>query len=200
MKKVNVFIVGGGVSGLSCGLILGSGIKSQDTAKDKSVYIMDNDRSDAKRGEFYNALGIEQGIDGRELIERSKDQVLSYPAVEITKATVINIEKSDNSFKITDHKKNEYSSDIIVFASGFRGMHIKGMDLPVEQFPRTTNNTRVMLRNTDNLVDDNIYVCGLLSGHSSQWSIAAGSGAQVGVDILSRWAGEWKVVHDKNGM
>lgn len=199
-RTYDVVIVGGGVSGLSCALVLGSGIAMHDEAKGKRVLVIDNDRSDAKRAVFNNALGIEQGIDGRELLERSRNQVLSYEANEIERATVIAVESKAETFQITTHKKEDIQAEKIVFASGFRGFHIKGLDLTPEQFPRTDNNTRVMLPNNAYKVMENVYVCGLLSGHSSQWAIASGSGAQVADDILSDWAGTWKVVHDKNGL
>lgn len=47
---------------------------------------------------------------------------------------------------------------------------------------------------------EGIYVGGVLAGHRSQLSIAAGSGAAVATDILTLWNdGNHTVVHDALG-
>jgi uncharacterized FAD-dependent dehydrogenase len=44
-----------------------------------------------------------------------------------------------------------------------------------------------MLKNNNHLVTKGIYVAGVLAGWRSQFAIAAGSGAQVATDILTKW-------------
>ena len=59
---------------------------------------------------------------------------------------------------------------------------------------------RIQLKNTDHLVTEGIYVAGVLAGHRSQLSIAAGSGASVATDILTFWNnGNPVQVHDALG-
>ena len=59
---------------------------------------------------------------------------------------------------------------------------------------------RIQLKNEDHLVDEGIYAIGVLAGHRSQLSIAAGSGAAVATDILTLWNdGNHTVVHDALG-
>ncbi len=57
---------------------------------------------------------------------------------------------------------------------------------------------RIQLKNNDHLVDENIYVAGVLAGHRSQFAIACGSGASVATDILTSWnGGNHSMVHDE---
>ena len=59
---------------------------------------------------------------------------------------------------------------------------------------------RIQLKNNDHLVTRGIYVAGVLAGHRSQLSIAAGSGAAVATDILTLWnEGNHSMVHDALG-
>ena len=56
---------------------------------------------------------------------------------------------------------------------------------------------RIQLKNNDHLVSEGIYVTGVLAGHQSQLSIAAGSGASAATDILTLWNdGRPVQVHD----
>ena len=66
---------------------------------------------------------------------------------------------------------------------------------PHQKIPPAKN--RIQLRNNDHLVAEGIYVAGVLAGHRSQLTIAAGSGAAVATDILSLWNdGNHTMVHD----
>jgi len=57
---------------------------------------------------------------------------------------------------------------------------------------------RIWLKNTDHLIEDNLYVAGTLAGWRSQFAIASGSGAHVATDILTLWNdGKHAKVHDK---
>jgi hypothetical protein len=69
---------------------------------------------------------------------------------------------------------------------------------PHQKIPAIKN--RIQLKNTDHLVSDGIFVAGVLAGHRSQLSIAAGSGAAVATDILTLWNdGNHTMVHDALG-
>ena len=58
---------------------------------------------------------------------------------------------------------------------------------------------RTQLKNTNHLVDEGIYVAGVLAGLRSQFAIAAGSGTQVATDIMSLWNnGKPVKVHDSS--
>lgn len=55
-----------------------------------------------------------------------------------------------------------------------------------------------MVKNSDHLITEHLYVAGTLAGWRSQFAIASGSGAQVATDILTLWNdGKHTKVHDK---
>jgi hypothetical protein len=78
-------------------------------------------------------------------------------------------------------------------------MTIKGLEQYVEPHPRTAiEKDRIWLKNTDHLIEENLYVAGTLAGWRSQFAMASGSGAHVATDILTLWNGGTHVkVHDK---
>jgi thioredoxin reductase len=205
MNQYDVVIVGGGPAGLSVGLILGSAPAYIEEAKYKKIAIIDSGHSDALRARFFNVAGLPFGISGKDAITQIKEQLNNYDNVEQIPGTVRKVieQQTDNSNFIIDffnsitNQKEQITAKTVVLASGFRQWMISGLELPVVPFERSENNTRVSIINQDYKVKENLYVCGLLSGVSSQWNIVAGSGSQVGVHIISNWAGSWKVVHDK---
>lgn len=194
----DVVIIGGGIAGLSCGIVLGSGIKIEDTLKSKKILILDSNNSDALRAKFFNAPGLNQGIIGLDVLKNLRNQLNSYlnEALLFSKVNSIKIINGE-FFEIKDSKERIFLAKKIVLSTGFRSWNITGLDLPLKRFTRTTNETRVAIENSNYKVNDNIYVCGLLADVSSQYAIVSGTGSQVAIDILSEWIGEWKVIHDK---
>ena len=78
-------------------------------------------------------------------------------------------------------------------------MTIKGLKQYIEPHPRAAiEKDCIWLKNTDHLIEENLYVAGTLAGWRSQFSIASGSGAHVAIDILTLWNnGKHTKVHDK---
>ena len=102
-------------------------------------------------------------------------------------------------FKVVTNK-NEYLSNIVVVAVGYTSlMTIKGLEPFIEPHPRAVvEKDRIWLKNTDHLIENNLYVAGTLAGWRSQFSIACGSGSHVATDILTLWnGGKHTKVHDK---
>lgn len=197
----DVLIVGGGAAGLSCALVLGSA-QNKAFAKDKRIGIIAHQKaSHLQTALFNNVLGLTPGTTGESILERGKKQLSDlYPHVkQIETEKVLAISKLDNNFEVKTNK-NTYYSKIAVIAVGYTNlMRINGLEHYVEPHPRATiEKDRIWLKNVDHLIEENLYVIGTLAGWRSQFSIASGSGAHVGTDILTLWNdGKHTKVHDK---
>jgi thioredoxin reductase len=196
----DVIIIGAGVLGVSCALVLGSA-QNKPFASDKKIAIIAHQKaSSLQNAIFNNAYGIPAGKLGSELLEESLDHLTkSYPHVEqIHGEKVVLISGEAGNFTITTNK-SILQAKIVVIAIGFGNpFTIEGLEdfiEPHQKIPEIKN--RIQLKNTDHLVTEGIYAAGVLAGHRSQLSIAAGSGASVATDILTLWNnGNPVQVHD----
>lgn len=197
----DALIIGGGAAGMSCALVLGSA-KDKAFAKDKRIGIIIHQKtSHLQTALFSNVLGLNPGTTGASILQNGKEQLANlYPHVEqIDKEKVLEISKTDDLFLIKTNK-NTYGSKIVVIAVGYTNlMTIKGLDKYIEPHPRAViEKDRIWLKNTDHLIENNLYVAGTLAGWRSQFAMASGSGAHVATDILTLWNGGKDVkVHDK---
>ncbi|WP_370478858.1 FAD-dependent oxidoreductase [Tamlana flava] len=197
----DVLIIGGGAAGMSCALVLGSA-KNKDYAENKSIGIIAHQKtSHLQTALFNNVLGLKPETTGASILESGMKQLKTlYPHVEqIVKEKVLDISKANNLFRIKTNK-NSYESKIVVIAVGYTNlMTLKGLDKYIEPHPRAAvEKDRIWLKNTDHLIEENLYVAGTLAGWRSQFAIASGSGAQVATDILTLWnGGKHAKVHDK---
>ncbi|WP_299112532.1 FAD-dependent oxidoreductase [uncultured Winogradskyella sp.] len=197
----DALIVGGGAAGLSCALVLGSA-KDKVYAKDKSIGVITHQKtSHLQNALFNNVLGLKPGALGAEILDNGKKQLKDlYPhVVQIEKEKVTRIEKYTNGFKVLTNK-NEYETKIVVVAVGYTNlMTIKGLESYIEPHPRANSEkNRIWLKNSNHLVEENLYVAGTLAGWRSQFSMASGSGSHVATDILTLWNnGKHTKVHDK---
>ena len=197
----DALIVGGGAAGLSCALVLGSA-KEKPFAKDKRVSIITHQKtSHLQNALFNNVLGLEPETTGASILESGKQQLSQlYPHIEqIENEKVLAINKLENYFEVKTNK-SRYTAKIVVIAVGYTNlMHIKGLEQYVEPHPRAAiEKNRIWLRNTDHLIEENLYVTGTLAGWRSQFAIASGSGAHVATDMLTLWNdGKHTKVHDK---
>jgi flavin-dependent dehydrogenase len=197
----DVLIIGAGAAGLSCALVLGSA-KEKPFAKDKKVGIITHQKSShLQNALFNNVLGLTPGTLGKDILNDGKQQLADlYPQVfQIDKEKVTHVERKGLGFKVITNK-NEYLSKIVVIAVGYTNLFtIKGLENYIEPHPRAIKEKdRIWLKNTDHLIEDNLYVAGTLAGWRSQFAIASGSGAHVATDILTLWNdGKHTKVHDK---
>lgn len=186
----DVLIIGGGVSGISCALILGSA-KDKPFAKNKKIGIFTHQKaSSLQEALFNNAYGIPPGTLGSDLLsESTRNLSETYPhIVQIPNEKVLKIKGNSPEFTITTNK-NSYQSKIIVVAIGAANTFaIEGLMQYIEPHQKSiAEKQRIQLQNTDHKVTEGIYVAGTLAGWRSQLSIAAGSGAAVATDILTLW-------------
>ncbi len=196
----DVLIIGGGVSGISCSLILGSAIKKPFVADKKIGVLTHQKASSLQEAIFNNAYGVAAGTLGSDLLKGSTAHLAdSYPhIVQIPNEKVTKIEGKFPEFTITTNR-NTYTSKIIVVGIGAANtFSIEGLMQYIEPHQKSlTEKQRVQLRNVDHKVTEGIYVIGTLAGWRSQLAIAAGSGAAVATDILTLWNnGQQTHVHD----
>ena len=186
----DVLIIGGGVSGMSCALILGSASK-KTYAADKKIGIFTHQKSSSlQEALFNNAYGITPGKLGADLLIESTAQLSQwYPnVVQIADEKVVKVEGRYPDFTVFTNK-NTYQAKMIVVAVGYSNTFvIEGLTDYVETHGKAIpEKQRIQLKNNDHKVDEGIYVAGTLAGWRSQLAIAAGSGAAVATDILTLW-------------
>jgi hypothetical protein len=200
----DALIIGGGAAGLSCALVLGSA-KDKAFAKDKQIGIIAHQKnSHLQNALFNNVLGLQSGTLGSDILESGKQQLKGlYPhitQIEGEKAIAISKDVETDKLFYIKTNKNLYRSKIVVVAIGYTDlMTLKGLEHKIEKHPRTKpEKNRIWLKNTDHLVEKDLYVAGTLAGWRSQFAIACGSGSHVATDILTLWNdGNHTKVHDK---
>lgn len=196
----DVLIIGGGVAGMSCALVLGSA-QFKPYAKDKKIGIIMHQKASALDGAlFNNVLGIPPGTTGKEILESGRTQLReTYPhVVQIEKEKVSEVKNLENGFLIKTNKQS-YISKVVVVAIGPSNLfNIEGLLKHVEPHGNLpVKKDRIQLKNTNHLVEENLYAAGVLAGWRSQFATAAGSGAHVATEILTLWNnGQTSMVHD----
>jgi len=186
----DVLIIGGGVSGVSCAMILGSAHK-KTFVQDKKIGIITHQKASSLQDAlFYNAYGIPSGKLGSDILTETTQQLHeNYPhIVQIEGEKVLQVISFENGYEITTNK-NSYKSKMVVVGIGSSNLFaIDGLLQYVEPHQKSLpEKQRIQLKNNDHQVTNGLYVCGTLAGHRSQLSIAAGSGAAVATDILVLW-------------
>jgi len=196
----DVLIIGGGVSGISCALVLGSA-KNKPFVTDKKIGVIAHQKtSSLQEALLNNVYGIASGKLGSHLLAESIQHLSeSYPHIDqIPNEKVLKIEGESTEFTITTNK-NSYKSKIVVVGIGAANTFaIEGLMEYIEPNQKTLpEKQRIQLKNIDHKVTEGIYVTGTLAGWRSQVAITAGSGAAVATDILSLWnSGMQTQVHD----
>lgn len=197
---LDVLIIGGGVSGMSCALVLGSA-HNKPFVIDKKIGIITHQKASSLQDAlFNNAYGISAGKLGSELLTESVEQLKQlYPHVtQIPNEKVMKIDGEFGNFTITTNK-NVYRSQLVVISIGAGNpFTIEGLEEYVIPHQKTIpEKNRIQLKNEDHKVTEGIYVTGTLAGWRSQLAIASGSGAAVATDILTLWNNGVHVqVHD----
>jgi heterodisulfide reductase subunit A-like polyferredoxin len=186
----DVLIIGGGVSGISCALVLGSA-KNKPFASEKKIGIFTHQKSSAlQEAIFNNAYGIIPGKLGSELLSESKTHLsATYPHVtQLPEEKVLKIEGKYPDFKVITNKNTYSTKNIVIGIGSANTFAIDGLMEFVEPHQKAlAEKQRIQLKNTDHKVIDGIYVIGTLAGCRSQLTIAAGSGAAVATDLLTLW-------------
>jgi len=186
----DVLIIGGGASGISCALVLGSA-KNKTFVSAKKIGILTHQKaSSLQEALFNNAYGIPPGKLGSDLLIESIDHLSNtYPhIIQIPEEKVLKIEGIYPEFTVITNKNSYKTRAIVIGIGSANTFAIDGLMQFVEPHKKALpEKQRIQLKNIDHKVADGIYVIGTLAGWRSQLAIAAGSGAAVATDILTLW-------------
>lgn len=196
----DVLIIGGGVSGMSCALLLGSA-QHKPFAVDKKIGIIAHQKASSLQDAlFNNAYGIPAGKLGSDLLTESITHLQQlYPHInQISGEKVMKIEGEVGNFSVITNKNTYVAKMVVIGIGAANPFTIEGLEAFVIPHQKViAEKNRIQLKNTDHKVTEGIYVIGTLAGWRSQLAIAAGSGAAVATDILTLWNNGVHVqVHD----
>jgi len=186
----DVLIIGGGVAGVSCALVLGSGHK-KSFVQDKKIGILTHQKGgNLQDALLNNVYGIPYGKSGSEVMLESLEHLRkAYPHIEqIPNEKANKVIKDNNHFQVYTNQ-NIYEAKIVVIAVGASNtFNVEGLtDYVIPHQKTVPEKNRIQLINEDHKVSENLYVAGVLAGHRSQVAIASGSGAAIATDILTLW-------------
>ncbi|MEJ7556408.1 MAG: FAD/NAD(P)-binding protein [Aquificaceae bacterium] len=194
--KYDVAIVGGGASGLSCALTLVSARgRGWQWAEGRRYIVFDTDNSDLKKALLRNVPGLDTML-GTELLQKIREQIDQWGGVDFLQEEVKSIQKKEEGFELRTASGKSFTADYVVLAGGFHSFNIEGLQVEVVENPKSPKPGRVMIKHKDFEVDKNLFVTGTLAGFSSHFTSCAGSGVEVAIEILSRFAGKRIVIHD----
>ena len=197
----DVLIIGGGVSGLQCALVLGSA-KEKPFAMDKKIGVIVHQKaSHLQNALFNNVLGLPAKTIGRNILVEGREQLSTlYPTIsQIEMEKVISVDDFKDVYKVITNK-GTYTSKIVIIALNYsKPFNIKGLENFIEPHEKANpEKDRIQLKNKEGFIKDGLYCCGTIAGCRSQFAIAAGSGAAVATDILTLWNGGNHIkIHDK---
>ena len=197
----NTLIIGGGVAGMQCALVLGSA-KDKEYAKDKKIgVILHQKTSQLQTALFNNVLGLPKGKLGADILSEGKNQLKElYPHVDqIELEKVIEVLDDENGYKVITNKNTYYAKNVVIALNYAKPFSIDGLAQYIEKHSRANPmKDRIQLRNFNHLIKEGLYACGTIAGWRSQFAIAAGSGASVATDILTFWNSNISTkIHDK---
>lgn len=185
----DVLIIGGGVSGISCALVLGSAHKKA-FVQNKKIGILTHQRGgNLQDALLNNVYGIPFGKLGSEVLSESLEHLKNYPHIEQIPNEKVNAVVQFSNYYQIHTNDNVYETKIVVVAVGSSNtFNIEGLNQYVIPHKKAIpEKNRIQLTNQDHKVSENLYVAGVLAGHRSQVAIASGSGASVATDILTLW-------------
>lgn len=194
-------IIGGGVSGMQCALVLGSA-KNKAYAKDKKIGIIIHQRaSHLQDALFNNVLGLPPKTLGKSILKKGKEQLsqLYSHISQLEDEKVLSILQVESEYKIKTTKAIHIAKNVIIALNYSKPFGIVGLEEFIIPHKRANpTKDRIQLKNNNHLIKKGLYCCGTIAGWRSQFATAAGSGASVATDILTLWNNNIPTkVHDK---
>ncbi|MDD3597216.1 FAD-dependent oxidoreductase [Sulfuricurvum sp.] len=196
MQKYDVIIIGGGVSGLSCAITLGSAGAKLEIAAEKKILVIDAGKSHLNMAELYNVPGIGKGTKGPELLASLAQRAQEYENISLIAGNVVEVSGNAGEFNVNTESGECFGTVAIVFANGMQTIAIEGIGADVVDHIRAPRPGMVMIKNDNGKIGESKYVTGCAAGATSMFASAAGYGAQTATDIISEWVGKYTVIHD----
>ena len=159
----DVLIIGGGVSGMSCALVLGSAHKKPFVTDKKIGIITHQKASSLQDALFNNAYGIPAGKLGSELLTESIEHLQNqYPHIDqIEGEKVLKIEGEAGNFTVFTNKNSYKTKTIVIGIGSANTFDIEGLMQFVEPHKKALpEKQRIQLKNEDHKVADAFGVWG----------------------------------------
>ncbi len=195
----DVIIIGGGVAGFGTAITLGSSKNKKSDGLD--VLILDDGNSDLLKAKLYNVPFLSQGTTGKDALEKLKNDTLAFENNEFKEQKVVAINGEFGNFEVVTEGE-KYKAKEVVIATGCHKLDIKlnGNEIPTIPHELIPKPGKIKVKYTKrNEIKEGLYVAGLLSGVTTMYATALGSGVEVACAILSKRAGRAAVIHDFEG-
>lgn len=184
----DVLIIGDGPAGLSAAIFVAKG--------NLSTILVGDNKTVIHSAWIENYLGFDEPFSGTKLVEIGKVQARKLGTI-IIEGTVNSIEKEEDVFSIQIDNQNILTKYLIL-ATG-QGIFLKiaeliGVEMTSNDEPFTKKKIKVDEYGRTSV--KNVFAAGISTGVPSQAIIAAGSGAQIALNIISELQSKRVVQHD----
>lgn len=186
----DVAILGGGIAGCSAAIYTSFG--------QLSTIVFDTNQSQITSvSSIKNYPGIEE-VSGDQLLQTIKKQAISFGA-EWKEEQVIRIEPMEEGYFLTTEKGERITAKYVIMATNLQVKLLEELGFQLDVNAKVPSGkikraTGVTWEGVTSL--KNLYIAGLLAGLPSQSVVAAGQGASVGIDIVSKEKGSSFIWHD----
>lgn len=186
----DVIVIGGGVSGCSAALYTSFG--------NLRTLVIDSGKSQiVPISKVVNYPGIKETT-GESLLSTMKEQALEYKA-EWTEAVVTDLKADGDIYNVFTGDDHTYQAKYIIIATNINTELLESLGFVIEVNDKVPNGRIKSVQGVNfdgTTAMNNVFIAGLLAHLSTQSVIAAGQGAQIGIDIVSKETAKPFVWHD----